>query len=162
MMEIYILRHGAAEDSGPGRPDAERALTADGKEKLRRVLERARAAGAWPSLILTSPYRRAVETAGEAASVLSYDGKLVRCPLLVPEISPFDVWEELRAHATEKAILLASHEPLCSSLVAFLLGSPSLLLEMKKAALVRIDCERLGREPKGVLKWMLTPSVARD
>jgi hypothetical protein len=24
---------------------------------------------------------------------------------------------------------------------------------------VRIDCDRLAREPKGVLKWMLTPAV---
>jgi hypothetical protein len=32
---------------------------------------------------------------------------------------------------------------------------------MKKAALVRIDCERIVAEPRGVLKWMLTPAVAR-
>jgi hypothetical protein len=31
---------------------------------------------------------------------------------------------------------------------------------MKKAALVRIDCDRLGPEPKGVLKWMLTPATS--
>jgi hypothetical protein len=31
---------------------------------------------------------------------------------------------------------------------------------MKKAALVRIDVERFGPRPAGVLKWMLTPSVA--
>jgi len=35
-----------------------------------------------------------------------------------------------------------------------------LRVDMKKAALVRIDCDRIGREPRGVLKWMLTPAVA--
>ena len=44
-MQIYLLRHGIAEDARAGLRDFERALTAEGSEKLRRVLERARAAG---------------------------------------------------------------------------------------------------------------------
>jgi phosphohistidine phosphatase SixA len=78
---------------------------------------------------------------------------------LLPEGSPYDLWEEIRRRVEEPAILLASHEPLMSAMAAFLLGSPALQLDMKKAALVRIDCDRLAREPKGVLKWMLTPAV---
>jgi phosphohistidine phosphatase SixA len=46
-----------------------------------------------------------------------------------------------------------------STMVALLLASPSLQVDMKKAALVRIDCDRLAREPKGVLRWLLTPAV---
>jgi phosphohistidine phosphatase SixA len=49
-VEIYLLRHGIAED---GHPDADRALTAEGKEKLRKVLKRS---DAKVSLILSSPY----------------------------------------------------------------------------------------------------------
>jgi len=45
-MQIYLLRHGIAEDAKPGQPDADRALTAEGRDKLRRVLKRARAAEA--------------------------------------------------------------------------------------------------------------------
>ena len=156
-MQIYLLRHGIAENS---TPDSERALTAEGREKLRRVLARARAADVAPSLILTSPYRRAVETADVAVEVLGYQGKVVKTRALVPEASPFDTWEEIRKRPDESAILLASHEPLMSSLAAFLLASPGLMVDMKKAALVRLDCERFGPEPKGVLKWMLTPATA--
>ena len=47
-----------------------------------------------------------------------------------------------------------------SSLAAFLLACPALSVDMKKAALVRVDCDRLGPEPRGVLKWMLTPALA--
>jgi len=36
-MEIYLLRHGIAEDGRPGLKDADRALTPDGREKLRLV-----------------------------------------------------------------------------------------------------------------------------
>ena len=76
-MQIYLLRHGIAEDAAPGRPDSERALTEEGRDKLRRVLRRARSADAAPSLILSSPYRRALETAALAAEMLSYPGRIV-------------------------------------------------------------------------------------
>jgi phosphohistidine phosphatase len=156
-MEIYLLRHGIAEDAGPGQPDNERALTAEGKEKLRRVLKRSRVR---PSLILSSPYRRALETAALAAEIGRYEGEIVRTKALLPEASPAATWSEIRARSDENAILLAGHQPHMSSMVAFLLDCPALEIDMKKAALVRIDCERTGTRPGGVLKWMLHPAVA--
>lgn len=158
-MQIYLLRHGIAEGVRPGHSDSERALTSEGREKLRRVLKRARAADVAPSLILSSPYRRAVETADVAAEVLGYEGKVVRTRALEPDASPHDAWEEIRPRKDQRSILLASHEPLMSSLVAFLLDSPAIQVDMKKAALVRVDCDGFGPEPRGVLKWMLTPAV---
>jgi phosphohistidine phosphatase len=156
-VQIYLLRHGIAENS---TPDSERALTPEGRDKLRRVLVRARDASVSPSLILSSPYRRALETAGIAAEVLHYHGAVVKVRELLPDASPYDTWEELRKRPEKEAILLASHQPLMSSLASFLLASPSLAVDMKKAALLRIDCERLGPEPQGMLKWMLTPATA--
>lgn len=159
-MEIYLLRHGIAEDGHAGQADADRGLTDEGREKLGRVLKRARSADVSPSLILSSPYRRAVETAEIAAEVLQYKGKTTETQALIPNASPQEAWEEIRARHGESAILLASHEPLMSTLAAFLLNSPALEVDMKKAALVRIDFDKLGREPRGVLKWMLTPALA--
>ena len=159
-MQIYLLRHGIAENDAPGRPDSERALTPEGRDKLRRVLQRARDAGVSPSLILSSPYRRALETAEVAAAVLGYEGKIGKTATLTPGASPYDTWAEIRARPDERAVLLASHEPLMSSLAAFLLASPALSVDMKKAALLRVDCDRAGPEPKCVLKWMLTPATA--
>jgi phosphohistidine phosphatase len=159
-MEIYLLRHGIADDAGPGEDDAQRALTSEGREKLRRVLKRARAGGVSPSLILASPYRRAVETAEEAAEVLNYRGRIRRTQALTPNSSPQDVWNEIRECQDESEILLASHEPLMSSAAAFLLNSPALAVDMKKAALLRVQCERVTTQPRCVLKWMLVPAVA--
>jgi len=159
-MQIYLLRHGIAEDSAPGGSDADRELTSEGKEKLRRVLKRARAADVSPSLILSSPYKRAVETAELAAGMLDYKGKVPHTRALLPSASPHDVWDEIRERKEETAILLASHEPLMSSLAAFLLRSPALSVDMKKGALMRIDCAAVTAEPRGVLKWMLTAALA--
>jgi phosphohistidine phosphatase len=117
-MEIYILRHGIAEDAPPGQPDSERALTSDGRKKLRSVLRAAASAGVAPSLILTSPYKRALQTAQLAAEILDYKGELLRTKALEPSGSPKTVWDEIRVHKDEARILLAGHEPLFSRLTA--------------------------------------------
>ena len=124
------------------------------------MLERAQAAGVDPSLILSSPLKRALETAEIAGRELGYQGRIVRVDALVPDSSPAKVWAEIRAHASESAILLAGHEPLFSHTVAWMLGSTRAMVEFKKAALVRIDFESIGAEPRGVLQWMLTAKLA--
>ena len=158
-MEIYLLRHGIAEDADPGSPDSERALTREGREKLRRILKRAREAGVAPSLILSSPYKRAVETAALAATGFDYKTGVLQTDTLVPHGSPEKVWGELRTHKDETAILLAGHEPLMSHLAAYLLASPALRIEIKKAAMVRIDVGGLGAVPHGTLRWMIYPKL---
>jgi phosphohistidine phosphatase len=157
-MEIYILRHGIAEDGEAGMPDAERALTDAGREKLRAVLERARHGGVKPSLILTSPYRRALQTAHIAAQVLGCN-KMVESEILVPGSAPKGVWDAICARRREPALLIAGHEPLLGLTVGYLLGVPALQIDLKKAALVRIDQEGFSGSPHGVLKWMLTPRL---
>ena len=159
-MEIYLLRHGIAEDGQAGQADSERALTAEGKKKLKSVLRTAATAGVRPTLIMTSPYRRAVQTAQLAAEVFEYQGDLVRSTALVPGAKPEAAWEEIRPHKSEPRILLSGHEPLFSALTAHLLGCPNLQIDFKKAGLVCVEVDRFGSEPHGVLKWYLTPKLA--
>src|SRR5579864_8126428 len=113
-MEIYLFRHGIAEDGRAGEPDSDRSLTAEGKKKLRGVLHAVAEAGVQPSLILTSPYRRALQTAQLAAELLKYEGDLLHTRSLEPSSRPHAVWEEIRVHKDEPQILLVGHEPLFS------------------------------------------------
>jgi len=159
-VEIYLLRHGIAEDRSATGRDADRRLTEEGRAKLHRVLERAHLAGVFPSLILSSPYRRALETAEIAARELGYDGKIVRIPALTPDASPQQLWDAIREHSDESAVLLAGHEPLFSAAVAFFLGSTRAMVHFRKGALARIDVPGLGPTPAGVLEWMLTAKLA--
>jgi phosphohistidine phosphatase len=159
-MDLYLLRHGIAEDGRPGHPDSERALTGDGKKKLANVLQAAAGAGVRPTLIVTSPFRRAVQTAQLAAEILEYKGDLVRSRALEPGSSPRTAWEEIRVHKEERAVLLSGHEPLFSTLTAYLLGCPDLQMDFKKAGLACLELERLAGEPRAVLKWFLTPKLA--
>lgn len=159
-MEVYLLRHGIAEDHAASGRDADRVLTEEGKRKLQKVMDRARKAGVNPTLILSSPLLRAIETAQIAAEALEYKSEIARSNALLPNAAPRDVWAEIRAHRDEPSILLAGHEPLFSQTVAYLLGSTRAMVEFKKGALIRVDFAALGAEPRGVLEWMLTPKVS--
>ena len=158
-MLIYILRHGIAEASSRDGSDAARALTAEGKEKLRTVLERACEAGVRPAIILTSPLKRALQTAEMAAAVLNVKRELVTTNALAPLSTPQRVWSEIRAQHTDR-VLIAGHEPLLSQVVGFLLRCPALQLDLKKGALVSLDVEVGESGPSGTLKWVLTPKLA--
>ena len=158
-MELYILRHGIAENGKPGSPDADRALTAEGKKKLREILQAARKAGVLPTLIVSSPFRRAMETARIAADELGYENPVLETNALIPSSDPKPVWDEIRVHKGESQLMLAGHEPLLSTLTGYLLCAPELLVDFKKGAIVRIDFQSFGAQPYGVLKWMLVPKL---
>jgi phosphohistidine phosphatase len=158
-MELYVFRHGIAHDGKPGSPDSARELTDEGRRKTAAVVKAARRSGVDPTLILSSPYVRALQTARIAAEEFGYKGQILQTKGLVPENSPEALWNELREHRDENAILLTGHEPLLSQAVAYLLACPSLRVEMKKAAMVRIDVDGFGASPHGVLRWIMTPAL---
>jgi phosphohistidine phosphatase len=158
-MELYLFRHGIAEDGKPGSSDADRELTDEGRKKVAEVVKAARKAGVEPSLIISSPYKRAAQTAAIAATGFDYSSGVLHTNTLVPHGSPEKVWSELRDHKDETAIVLAGHEPLMSELVAYLLASPALRIDMKKAAMVRIDVPATGAAPHGTLRWMIYPKL---
>lgn len=159
-MEILLLRHGIAEDPRPGQADAERALTREGKQKLRALLRRLAKAGVRPSLVLTSPYLRARQTAEIARDVLAPEAIIVPARALAPGSTPQEAWEEIRLYSNQPSVLCSSHEPLCSELAGFLLGAPGLPIDFKKGAMMRIDTDGAGPRPRGVLRWFAIPRLA--
>lgn len=161
-MQVYLLRHGVAEDGGPGTSDADRALTQDGRRKLRQVLKAAADAGVQPALILTSPLKRAVQTAEMARKALGYKNEILRTKALIPSSSVEQVWEEIRVHRDEQSLLLVGHNPLFDHLAAYLLGRQEVQIDVKKGAILRIDLENFPAEPKGILRWYLTPKLASN
>lgn len=162
-MQVYLLRHGIAENGKPGSPDSARALVPEGRKKLKEVLGVAKNAGTRPSLVLTSPFRRAMETAEIAVATLGLKpADLVQTQALLPSADPVDAWEEIRVYKEEEALLLVGHEPLFGRLFAYLLGYPDLLIDFKKGALARVDIDTFGAQPRGTLRWFLPPKLAAD
>lgn len=159
-MQVYLLRHGIAEKDRPGLSDASRALTGEGRRKLRQVLKAAEKAQVQPTLILSSPLKRALQTAELAQEVLGYKNDILRSKALQPGSSVEQVWEEIRVHRDQPALMLVGHNPLFAELSGYLLGSSEMQLDFKKGALLRVDFEEFRAHPRGVLRWYLTSKVA--
>ena len=160
-MQLYLQRHGIAEDGRPGQPDSARALTSEGKKKLRGIFKLAREAAVEPSLIVTSPYRRAIETAELAAEALEYKGELVHSDALIPASRPEMAWDEVRTHKDQQQVMLIGHDPLFTQLTGYLLDCPTLQVDVKKGAIIRIGVDRFAARPRGILKWMLVGKLAK-
>jgi phosphohistidine phosphatase len=164
-MDLYILRHGIAEDaaSAPGLEDSQRRLTAEGVKKMRRVAEGMKAAELQLDLIVTSPYTRARQTAEIVADVLKLRQKLEISPLLTPESDPAGIIQELKGeYAGQNSLMLVGHEPCLSRLISFLLsGNTGLAIALKKGGLCKLTVGRLKPGPCAMLEWLLTPGQAR-
>ena len=158
-MQVYLLRHGIAEEGGAVIDDADRELTQEGRRKLRQVLATVAEAGVELSLILSSPLTRAVQTAGLAGDVLKYKNAILHTKALSPGSSVEQVWQELRVHRDENSVMLVGHNPLFSELAGYLLGCRNIQVDFKKGAILRLDLEQFPPEPRGILRWYLTTKL---
>ena len=156
-MTLYVLRHAIAEAHRPGRADSARQLTGRGRAKARRVLSHACRVGVRPATILTSPYARAVQTAEIAIRELATAGRPIQTHGLVPFVSAFDLWSELRDHLRSGDTMAVGHNPQLSSLVTLLIGARADALWLKKSGLVALDVGAAGVQPRAELSWLLTP-----
>ena len=159
-MRVYLLRHGIAEEASTAVPDAERALTAEGKRKLKRALSWLAAGETRIDLILSSPLKRALQTAEIARSCFKVADEILPSKALQPNGSPHDAWEEIRIHNDIEHLLLVGHNPLFGDLAAYLLRSESLSVDFKKGAVMCIGFESIGQKPRGTLEWYVPAGLA--
>jgi phosphohistidine phosphatase len=156
-MKIFLLRHATAELQRTNLADRDRRLTKAGIGELQKVVRAMRRLKVRPDEILASPYRRAWETAEIATRGLAPSKTPIEMRALIPSGDALRVWQELKKHHAAKALLLVGHEPLLSEFAAFLLNSPQLSINFKKAGLIRIDVHTMHLDrPAGTLRWVLT------
>jgi phosphohistidine phosphatase len=158
-MDLYLLRHGIAEEGGTGMNDADRALTAEGRRKLRQVLMAACDAKVSLDLIVSSPLKRALQTAEVARKTLRYKGAIIKTKALEPGASVQQVWDEIRDYRDKAYVMLVGHNPLFSYLAAYLLGSTGMQVDFKKGGLMKISFEHFPPAPRGMLCWYITPKA---
>ena len=94
-MQVWIFRHADAEESSESGKDEDRALTRDGVRRAAAVGRGLAELQPGIEAILTSPYRRARETARVAAQALGL-AKVVDSRSLEPGRDPAAVAEALR------------------------------------------------------------------
>lgn len=153
-MDLYLLRHAQA---APGSPDSERPLTNAGIAELDRVLDAAQRTGTLPTVVLSSPYRRARQTAERAVTRLGFAREIVLCGGLTPDNRPEALWDEVRPWTAEAGVLVVTHEPLVSSAASWLLGSSRVAVRYPTAGLMKLRMLSTGSAPTAALEWLLTP-----
>lgn len=157
-MDLYILRHGIAEDSSASGMDRDRELTPEGREKSRKAGKALRKMGVAFDLILSSPFARAWETARLVAEEATGGAHLHRCDALASGQPLAGAITELRKHArAHSSILAVGHEPDLSQMISLLLsGAPRLSIHMRKGAVCKLSFSSF--ETAGAtLEWFLTP-----
>ncbi len=151
---VYFLRHGLADSSAWHGPDFERPLTPRGIERMHSEGRALAALGLGVSLILTSPLKRARQTAAIAAEFLGLPLHVER--RLAPGFGPAALEGILKAYPQAAALLLVGHEPDFSLTIGALIGGGRVVC--KKGSLARVDLYAL-HPPRGELVWLLPPKV---
>jgi len=161
-MNLYLVRHGIAEEAAASGRDADRQLTREGREKMRRVAEGLKALGLRFDLILTSPYPRATETAEIVAAALG--GAETRVlPELAAGADISSLLAALRPYRQVDELALVGHQPDLGLLGSQVMtGAPSLCpLVLKKGSVACFEIPTPRGSLRGELGWLLTPKQLR-
>lgn len=163
-MNLFILRHGLAADLGdPGLPkdlkDADRPLTAKGKQKLWHTTEAMQALELRFDVVISSPLLRATQTAQIVTEAMELRKKLILTDNLAPGGSPKALIEQINGlEPRVKNMLLVGHEPYLSKLIVlFTTGITSAGLDLKKGGLAKLELKQMRFARCATLAWLLTP-----
>jgi phosphohistidine phosphatase len=160
--ELYLIRHGIAEERGDAWPDdAKRPLTEQGIERLRRGARGLAQLGVEFDVMLTSPLTRAKQTADAIAGSFDPRPPIVSVESLAPGGTYAAVLADLEKQSRRSRIALVGHEPGIGELASRLIGSRH-AIEFKKGAICRIDFETLPPAGPGALRWFATPRMLRS
>lgn len=154
---IYIVRHAIAEDVSPSGRDEDRALTAEGRKKMKRAARGLASLGVTPAHLLASPLVRAQQTAEIVVEALP-QLKIETCDLLAPGVDERALTRLINGAHAGRDVMLVGHEPDLGELLSFwLTGSRGgVETRFKKGAVACIASGTLPPQGKAVLEWMMT------
>jgi phosphohistidine phosphatase len=172
-MQLVLIRHARAEERTLFKRDRTRALTADGRRRMRKAARGLHALLPGLTQIATSPLLRARQTAEIVAAV--YAGiDTVSLPALSPGAAPRAVLAWLRAQPADATFALVGHEPDLGLLAGWLLSGDrhgwrkcgkrrssfsaksTGFVQFKKGAAALIEFADAPAAGKGALAWLLT------
>jgi phosphohistidine phosphatase len=159
--ELYLIRHGLAEEQGDAWPDdTKRPLTDQGIARLRRAARSLVRLGVSIDAVLTSPLVRTRQTAEIVAAAFAPHPAVVNVDALMPGGAPPAVAAEIEKNSRRRRLAIVGHEPGIGELAAWLLGTKN-PIEFKKGGMCRIDVDGATLRGGGALRWMMTPKILR-
>ncbi|MBV9572797.1 MAG: phosphohistidine phosphatase SixA [Acidobacteriales bacterium] len=159
-MIIYFLRHASAGEpvSNP-KKDEKRALDKLGVEQCGYVGRYLSALNAHLDVVISSPLKRAVQTASLVGNEISYEGQLHLEDALRPNSDFSNFRKLLQKYAKHENIMVVGHNPNLSEFLGRAISESGCeaAVELKKGAVAKVE---LGRN-SAVLQWCVTPKVLR-
>jgi phosphohistidine phosphatase len=160
-MVIYFLRHASAgQRKFKGVRDERRPLDEEGIDQCRFVGRVLSTLDVHIDAILSSPLKRATQTASLVANELGHEEKIELSPALRPDASYQAFCDLLDENAGREAILVVGHNPSLREFLNLMIsdGASDSAVELKKGAVARVET---GRRNSAVLNWSLVPRVVR-
>ena len=108
--------------------------------------------------MISSPLKRATQTASLVGNEMDYEGKLEIDRALLPDAAFAAFRDLLNRHAKQEAIMVVGHNPSMSEFLGKLIGDGAeASIDFKKGAVAKVEVDR----KTAVLHWCLTPKVVR-
>jgi phosphohistidine phosphatase len=159
-MTIYFLRHASAgQKKLSPKKDEKRSLDNEGVRQCTQMGRVLSALEVSVDAVITSPLKRATQTAALVANEIGYDGKLFVEAALRPEAKYEQFREMLRKYPRAEAVIVVGHNPNFSDFLGQTISGAGAraFVSLKKGAVAKVESE----QKRLVLQWMLTPRVAR-
>jgi phosphohistidine phosphatase len=158
-MIIYFVRHASAgQKKLTPKKDEKRPLDSDGIHQSTQMGRILATLDTTVEAVISSPLKRATQTASLVANEIGYEGKLNTENALRPGADYAQFRDMLRKYAKADSVMVVGHNPNFSEFLGHLVaenGSRA-YIEMKKGAVAKVE----SAQKKFVLHWLLTPRVA--
>ncbi len=152
-MKIFILRHGKAEPARAGMADSDRNLTDKGRQQVKKIALWMDQHHYLPQLIISSPYKRAAQTADIISTTLSVPAPVQYEEALIYGENPIKMYDMINALELD-SVLLSSHMPLVTELTH--LFAPGALNEgFHTAEMIKISFDKQNQH--GIVTANITP-----
>jgi len=160
-MIIYFLRHASAgqKRANPNQ-DEKRPLDKQGIEQCRYVGRALSAADVQVDAIISSPLKRATQTASIVGNEIGYEGDLHREVALRPDAEYQSFLRMLHKYSKLDSIMVVGHNPTLTEFCSELLtaGAETEVVQLKKGGVARVE---YSGKKSATLAWCLTPKLVR-
>jgi phosphohistidine phosphatase len=159
-MIVYFLRHANAGQKrlNPVQDD-KRPLDKEGIEQCGYVGRLLNSLDTHVDLILSSPLKRATQTASMVGNEIAYEQRIELAPALHPN-SNYEGFRQLLLQVSRlEAVMVVGHNPNMSKFLSLMVsgGLSERAIEMKKGSVARVE---MGPK-RSVLNWMVTPRLVK-
>lgn len=157
-VELFIMRHGKAEVRAMGSNDFDRALTAQGREDVKKIGRWTIAMGYTFDLVATSPLKRARETAEIMCATTKQVHPVQVWDLLAPGGDLGALSELISSLGADISVLLIGHEPQLSTVISRIISrDTSVSIVLAKGGFARIKNVTSHGDLTGELYCLITP-----